>query len=76
MKRSGGKRRVLKTRDDLIECICLECGISHYIEQKMISEEDRDISGRSVIDSIFCSRCGGKLMVNCRAGEEPFYRLK
>lgn len=66
----------MKTTEDLIECICLECGISRYIEQKIISEEGPDISGKSIVNSVFCTECGGRLIVNCRAGEEPYYRLK
>jgi hypothetical protein len=50
------------------ECLCLECGISNYLElEAKAPGEDK------IVANIFCDACGGPLLVRGRAGDEPCY---
>ncbi len=61
---------------ELMECMCQECGISHIIDLETISLEDFEGGGGKLVSNLFCSECGGQLVLNKKAGEEPNYRLK
>jgi hypothetical protein len=59
-----------------IECMCLHCGISVYLDKDLVSfEEGFDPAGRLVRGS-FCTECGGQLAAVGKAGDEPDYRLE
>jgi hypothetical protein len=55
------------------ECLCLQCGISNYLVLEDLPLEARDASENPVLGKVFCSECGGPLLVRGAAGEEPFY---
>ena len=59
-----------------MECMCMDCNISHYIDLGNISLEDVADNEKRLVDNLFCSECCGKLFLNCKAGDEPTYRLK
>jgi hypothetical protein len=61
---------------DLMECMCLECGVSTYLDLSGVSVEDDVGSGHKFVLNSFCPECGGALLVVGKAGDEPFYRLK
>jgi len=58
-----------------MECMCLECGISQYIDLGIITLEDGGPEGRKLIRNHACISCGGPLALIGRAGDEPYYRL-
>jgi hypothetical protein len=73
----GRKKSSSKTRgkdpDGRRECLCLQCGISNYL---VLEDLPLDVLGPSetkILSNIFCSECGGPLLVRGAAGEEPFY---
>jgi hypothetical protein len=47
-----------------LECICLNCGIYHYIEPLGASlEEEFPGSETRLLTNVFCSECGGDLAI-------------
>ena len=58
---------------ELVECQCTQCGISMYIEFKGLHLEFSPAIDMTVIKNMFCSECGGELILIGRAGEEPCY---
>ena len=59
-----------------MECMCLQCGISVYLDVLSIALEDSGTSETKLLRNIFCSECGGHLMLIGKAADEPHYRLK
>ncbi len=55
------------------ECLCLQCGISNYLVLADLPPDAWEPSETKVLAGIFCSDCGGPLLVRGAAGEEPFY---
>jgi hypothetical protein len=55
------------------ECLCLQCGISNDLVLEDLSLEALEPSETKILTDIFCSVCGGSLLVRGVAGEEPFY---
>ena len=62
--------------NEKMECMCLNCGISHYIDRDRISLEDLDNDEMKIVRNIFCSECGSVLALVCKAGDEPNYKLR
>ena len=59
-----------------MECMCLNCGISHYIDRDSLTLEDLDNDEIKLVKNLFCSECSGVLALICKAGDEPNYKLK
>jgi hypothetical protein len=59
-----------------MECMCLQCGISLYLDVLSVALEDPGTSQLKLLRNIFCSECGGHLMLIGKAADEPHYRLK
>jgi len=60
-----------------IECMCMECGISLYIAMGEIVVDDSVIScDYRMVRNLFCTECGGPLVMIGRAGDQPHYRLQ
>jgi DNA-directed RNA polymerase subunit RPC12/RpoP len=59
-----------------MECMCLQCGISLYLDVLSVALEDPGTSETKLLKNVFCSECGGQLMVIGKAADEPHYRLK
>jgi hypothetical protein len=60
-----------------VECMCQQCGISLYLPADAISLEDPgNIEVKTLSDLHICEKCGGKLVLIGKAGDEPHYRLK
>ena len=55
------------------ECLCLQCGISNYLVLEDLPLDALEPSETKILANIFCSECGGPLLVRGPAGEEPFY---
>ena len=55
------------------ECLCLQCGISNYLVLEDLPLDALESSETKILANIFCSECGGPLLVRGAAGEEPFY---
>ena len=58
------------------ECMCLKCGISTYLDEDVISSQEKEIENQDVLTLIFCPECGGRLLVVGRAGEETHYKTE
>jgi hypothetical protein len=56
-----------------MECLCLECGISNYLELDAGLMGVLEPCETKILANIFCSNCGGPLLVRGKAGDEPFY---
>jgi len=59
-----------------MECMCLQCGISIYVDLNGMSVEDGADSRTKIVLNYFCPECGGTLIVIGGAGDEPHYRLE
>ena len=55
------------------ECLCLQCGISNYLVLEDLPLDALEPSETKILANIFCSECGGPLLVRGAAAEEPFY---
>lgn len=56
-----------------MECMCSECGISHYIPLEDLHTEVTGGFEYPVVINISCSRCGGTLFVVGKEGDQPNY---
>ncbi len=56
-----------------MECMCTECGISHYIPVSDLSIETTPDFDYPVVVNMCCSECGGTLFVVGKEGEQPYY---
>ena len=61
---------------DEVECMCLECGISLYLAGINIPFEHFSGEAKQPLPNIYCTECGGALVVVGKKGDEPQYRLK
>ena len=59
--------------NDQMECMCLECGISHYLHSDILKIDQTEEEGRKIVTYPDCSECGGVLMIIGKAGDEPNY---
>lgn len=59
-----------------MECMCIECGISVYLSPEIISSDDFVEGQKRLVDNVFCTRCGGPLMLIGKAGDEAYYRTQ
>ena len=60
-----------------MECMCMECGASTYLQKNDILMEDPASAESKLLDQLFsCPICGGRLKLIGKAGDEPFYRLE
>lgn len=62
--------------DREVECMCLDCGVSLYLEAGLMVLGGFIEGDMRVVDNIYCSQCGGQLFVVGKAGEEPAYRTR
>ncbi len=60
--------------ENLMECMCLECGVSIYLDLGQIAVEEAADSKMKLVSNLFCTECGGLLALRGRAGDEPNYR--
>jgi hypothetical protein len=44
-----------------MKCMCLYCGLYHYIEPEGISLDETDDREMLLLRDVFCSECGGEL---------------
>ncbi len=58
------------------ECLCLQCGISNYFVLEDLPLDALEPSETKILANIYCSECGGPLLVRGAAGEEPFYPIE
>ena len=58
-----------------MECMCLECGISHYLPLTDLVMENVEGMERQLITNLTCTECGGPLMLVGKAGDHPYYRV-
>lgn len=56
-----------------MECMCLQCGISHYIPLEDLSTEVSGGFEYPLVVNVFCNRCGGILFVVGKEGDQPRY---
>ncbi len=56
-----------------MECMCAECGISHYILISDLTIENTPDFDYPLVVNITCSQCGGTLFVIGKEGEQPNY---
>ena len=59
-----------------VECMCLECGVSLYLEMGTLVLGNFAEGDKRVVDNTFCSQCGGPLVVLGKVGEQPHYIVK
>ncbi len=57
-----------------MECMCLECGISHYLSLGDLVMENVEGMEKQLITNLACSQCGGALILVGKAGDQPCYR--
>jgi|YelNatPaOPRAMG01_1025707.scaffolds.fasta_scaffold152301_2 hypothetical protein len=56
-----------------MECMCLQCGISHYVPLDDISMEVIADFEYPLVVNMFCNQCGGMLFVVGKEGDQPRY---
>ncbi len=56
-----------------MECMCAQCGISHYLETGTFSMEVVRDFEYPLVTNLWCSQCGGMLFVVGKAGAQPHY---
>jgi hypothetical protein len=59
----------------LMECMCTECGISLYLDPAGFLIDEAGLPGKQLLSNLFCTECGGRLLIIGQAGDEPHYRL-
>lgn len=58
----------------LMECLCLDCGISNYLDLENLSLDAPAGSDMRVITNTFCADCGGAMVLIGKAGDEAYYK--
>ena len=53
----------MTTMDEKIESLCLNCGIYHLLDPYSINTDDLPDSNMKLVENIFCSECGGELVI-------------
>ena len=56
--------------DEKTECMCLNCGIYHHLETLIITSDDLPDSDMKLVKNIFCTECGGELVIMGRDNNE------
>ena len=57
-----------------VECMCLQCGSSLHVDRgDLVCVEIDPETGGTMADNLFCTACGGVLLLVGAAGEEPSY---
>jgi hypothetical protein len=56
--------------------MCLECGISLYLEADGIALGDFAEGDLRVVEKTFCTHCGGQLVQIGKAGDQPLYKIE
>ena len=59
-----------------MECMCLECGVSIFMDSGRITIEGPTDAGHHMLKDAFCTECGGLMVLIGKAGDEPHYRLQ
>ncbi len=59
--------------NDEMECMCLGCGISHFLPSGILRIEQIEEEGRKILTYPNCSECGDVLIIIGKAGDEPNY---
>ncbi|MCK8600444.1 hypothetical protein [Desulfoferrobacter suflitae] len=59
-----------------VECMCLECGVSLYLDGDIIHLGDYVTDALRAVEKTFCTQCGGQLALVGLAGDEPNYRTR
>ena len=59
-----------------VECMCLECGVSLYLDNGSILLGDYITDSLRAVEKIVCTQCGGQLAMVGLAGDEPNYRVQ
>lgn len=72
-RRRGRYPKKKRGSEGQMECLCLECGISNYMELEGVSPDSLKPSEPRILANIFCEACGGAMLVRGRAGAEPCY---
>jgi DNA-directed RNA polymerase subunit RPC12/RpoP len=62
--------------NEQMECMCLDCGISLLLPREVISLDDDVGESAKLLRKLFCTECGGQLILIGAAGAEPHYRLE
>lgn len=62
--------------DELLEYMCIQCGISVHLPADIISVDEQGNDRGKLLNNVFCAECGGPLMFLGKAGDEPLYRLQ
>ena len=53
----------MTTMDEKTEGLCLNCGIYHHLDPNSISTDDLPDSNMKLIENVFCTECGGELVI-------------
>jgi len=53
------------------ECMCQNCGIYHHIDTHIITSDDLPDGEMKLVRNIFCSECGGELVIIGKDNDEP-----
>jgi hypothetical protein len=61
--------------NEKLECMCLNCGISNYLDGSDLFLEEIPDWNKPLVRNCPCPECGGVLTVVGRAGEEARYRV-
>lgn len=56
------------------ECMCMDCGISVYLDLNGVVFEDGGTGGLQLLKNVFCPECGGAMGLIGKAGDQPFYK--
>lgn len=59
-----------------VECMCLERGVSLYLDGDIILLGDYVADAPRAIEKTFCTQCDGQLALVGLAGDEPNYRTR
>jgi hypothetical protein len=76
MERRRGTRSKQKAEGTFgkMECLCLECGISNYLELEGVATASTKPSEPRILATIFCEACRGPLFIRGGPGTSPAVR--
>jgi hypothetical protein len=66
----------VRCMNEQMECMCLNCGVSLFLPREVISLDERVGENTRMLRDVFCTECGGLLILVGAAGAEPHYRLE
>ncbi len=61
--------------EEKTECMCLNCGIYHHIDTLTIISDDLPDSEIELVRNIFCSECGGELVITGKDNDDPSWEM-